>query len=105
MEDLGQLLSITQSREVAREWQTWLTDNPELNRVEEIKKEKRWNTDERTVQQLLKRYGTQDAILEIYSPKRVNGIAEKLGLIPGMSLDLTVNDVDGKPWDFNIQSK
>ena len=28
-----------------------------------------------------------------------------LGLIPGLSLDLTENDVDGQPWDFNIKEK
>ena len=28
-----------------------------------------------------------------------------MGLMPGMSLDLTENDVDGKPWDFNIEEK
>lgn len=45
------------------------------------------------------------AIHEIYSPKRVNAIAELMELIPGMSFDLTTNDVDGKPWDFNIEEK
>lgn len=42
---------------------------------------------------------------EIYSPNRVNGMAEKLGIVPGLSLDLTVNDVDGESWDFNVEAK
>ena len=32
-------------------------------------------------------------------------MGEVMGLIPGMSLDLTENDVDGQPWDFNIADK
>lgn len=28
-----------------------------------------------------------------------------MGLIPGMALDLTENDVDGLPWDFNNPEK
>ena len=31
---------------------------------------------------------------------------DKLGLIPGFSLDLSVNDPeDNEPWDFNRQDK
>ena len=41
----------------------------------------------------------------MYSPNRVNGLAELMGIVPGMSLDLTKNDVDGQPWDFNIAEK
>ncbi len=32
-------------------------------------------------------------------------MAEKLGLVSGLSLDLTVNDTDGEPWDFNVKEK
>ena len=40
-------------------------------------------------------------VTEVYSPPRVNISATKIGLVPGMSLDLTeVDPVDGKPWDF-----
>ena len=28
-----------------------------------------------------------------------------MGLMPGMALDLTENDCDGKPWDFNVEEK
>ena len=34
-------------------------------------------------------------VMEVYSPERVNGMAEILGLLPGMSLDLSELDVDG----------
>ena len=40
-----------------------------------------------------------------YSPKMANAVAELVDIIPGMSFDLTTNDVDGKPWDFNIEEK
>ena len=50
--------------------------------------------------------GIQDPIMEVVSPVRVNGMASRLGLIPGMSLDLTGNDPeDGLPWDFNTPDK
>jgi len=32
-------------------------------------------------------------------------MAELMGLVPGMALDLTSNDCDGKPWDFNVAEK
>jgi len=32
-------------------------------------------------------------------------MGELIGLIPGMALDLTENDVDGLPWDFNNPEK
>ena len=32
-------------------------------------------------------------------------MGEIMGLIPGMSLDLTENDTDGQPWDFNKEEK
>ena len=45
-------------------------------------------------------------INELYSPVRVNGMAERMGLIPGLSLDLTTNDPeDNMPWDFNDEGK
>ena len=53
----------------------------------------------------LAKEGFEYSIIEAYSPKRVTGMGELMGLIPGMSLDLTENDVDGQPWDFNIADK
>ena len=44
-------------------------------------------------------------IMEVYSPKRVNGMAEILGLLPGMSLDLSELDDDGKAWDFKLKKR
>ena len=45
-------------------------------------------------------------VSEIYSPPRVTGLAKGLGLVPGMVLDLTVNDPDDDmPWDFNVERK
>ena len=38
---------------------------------------------------------------EVFSPPRVNVIARKIGLRPGFSLDLNINDPeDTVPWDF-----
>ena len=45
-------------------------------------------------------------VSEIYSPPRVTGLAHFYGLLPGMALDLSIEDPDdGKPWDFNDPSK
>jgi len=53
----------------------------------------------------LAKEGIEASVTEIYSPKRVTGMAELMGLVPGMALDLTSNDCDGKPWDFNVAEK
>ena len=45
---------------------------------------------------------TQSHISEAYSPVRVTGMAEKMGLIPGLAMDLTTCDQHGNPWDFNV---
>ena len=45
---------------------------------------------------------TQAHVSEAYSPKRVTGMAEKMGLIPGLAMDLTTCDQFGNPWDFNF---
>ena len=45
-------------------------------------------------------------VSEVYSPPRVVPLAEKCGLSPGFSLDLSILDPDdGKPWDFNSRAK
>ena len=37
---------------------------------------------------------------------RINGLASRLGLANGLSLDLTTSDLDdGRPWDFNGKGK
>ena len=44
-------------------------------------------------------------VLEIYSPPRVTAAAgdhQNLGMIPGFALDITTNDSEGQPYDFDI---
>ena len=54
----------------------------------------------------LERDGLASHVSEIYSKPRVTSMAEKMGLVSGMALDLTTVDPDdGKPWDFNIKDK
>ena len=36
--------------------------------------------------------GFNHSIIEVYSPKRVTAMAEAMGLMPGMSVDLIGND-------------
>ena len=43
-------------------------------------------------------------VSEIYSPPRVCSLASRFGMRPGFSLDLTVCDNEGKPWDFDRTS-
>ena len=44
--------------------------------------------------------------MEIDSPSGVNGMAARLGITAGLSLDLTTHDPDdGRPWDFTKQDK
>ena len=44
-------------------------------------------------------------ISEVYPPPRVCSVAQKYGMRPGFSLDLTVLDSDGTPWDFSKEDK
>ena len=43
-------------------------------------------------------------VSEIYSPPRVCSLASRFGMRPGFSLDLTVCDNEGNPWDFDRTS-
>ena len=70
-----------------------------------IHQDKRWNDDMQVMNDKLKEKGFDHSIIEVYSPRRVTAMAEAMGLMPGMSLDLTGNDTDGKPWDFNNAEK
>ena len=67
---------------------------------------KRWSDG---VQEMISELTDRDIrshVSEIYSPPRVTGMAPRMGLVPGMALDLTVDDPDdGKPWDFNDPEK
>ena len=40
-------------------------------------------------------------VAEIYSPPRITELAKEFDMLPGFALDITVNDYDGKPWDFD----
>ena len=45
-------------------------------------------------------------LAEVYSQPRVSNLANRYGLTPAFSLDLTVLDEDdGKPWDFSQKDK
>ena len=46
----------------------------------------------------------QSHVTEAYSPVRVTGMADKMGLIPGLAMDLTTCDDHGNPWDFNCET-
>ena len=48
----------------------------------------------------LTKEGFSTSIIEVYSPKRVTGMGDMLGLMQGMALDLTNCDEDGNAWDF-----
>ncbi len=41
------------------------------------------------------------SISEVYSPPRVVPYAERAGFAPGISMDLTTADAEGRPWDFS----
>ena len=65
-----------------------------------------WKSDVERMHAVLAKENVSNPIMEVFSPARVNGIASRLGIAPGLSLDLTTNDPDyGQPWDFNVKSK
>ena len=65
----------------------------------ESKRDRRWTDDIDDMHKALNREGIQDPVMEIFSPLRVNGMALRLGIMPGLSLDLSGNDPDdGRPW-------
>ena len=47
---------------------------------------------------------SQGSICEVYSPPRVVPHAERSGICPGWSLDLTTTNAEGCPWDFSKAS-
>ena len=60
------------------------------------------------VRRMVRLYGksqeqVQSHVTEAYSPVRVTGMADKMGLIPGLAMDLTTRDEHGNPWDFNVK--
>lgn len=74
-------------------------------RMNQIKNTKSWKDDVERMHRALEQNGIGCPVMEIFSPSRVNGIAPRLGIMKGWSLDLTTNDpLDGQPWDFNVKS-
>ena len=70
------------------------------------KKRTDWKSDVAKMNKALERENIGSAITEIYSPPRINAIAEMWKLLPGWSLDLTtVDPEDGQTWDFTKQDK
>ena len=71
-----------------------------------MKQDALWDDDVKAMEQAICSEGIHSHVTEVYSPPRVTSMAQKLGLIPGMALDLTTtDDDDGKPWDFNDEKK
>jgi hypothetical protein len=76
------------------------------SRMEDQKKTRTWKDGVRKMHEALAQEGVGSPVMEIFSPSRVNGMAARLGIVPGMSLDLTTNDPDdGRPWDFSDPNK
>ena len=76
----------------------------ELMKIE--KGERNWKDDVEKMNRMLEKEGIEAAVMEIYSPPRVDEVARKYGLKEGYSLDLTtVDPLDGEPWDFCKQEK
>ena len=44
-------------------------------------------------------------VAEVYSPPRLNLIAQKMGLQQGVSLDLRTVDEQGQRWDFDCPKR
>ena len=87
-----------------------LTDDPRARefvksmgrRMQHEMKQPNWEDDVRKMEQAPTEEGIGSAIIEIYSPTRVNGMAARAGIVPGLSLHLTTCDPeDGLPWDLN----
>ena len=60
--------------------------NKTLHDIEKAKKSKRWNDDVSSMQSALDQEGIKTAVMEVFSRPRVNGMAERLEMIPGASL-------------------
>ena len=47
----------------------------------------------------------QNHVSEMWSPPRVTKLAHRFGLSAGFAYDLTVNDENGNPWNFDLQEQ
>ena len=91
--------------EISQEWET--ADREEALRLQhEIAQ--MINTIGGDVKQYSKEAKAARIVSEIYSAPRVTRVAKmipSLGVLPGFALDLSVNDKDGKAWDFDHQER
>ena len=95
---VSEFMSLTGNAHDAHDMLSW------SNNVANAVKKGNWEDDVKRMNEILAQE-VKVMLHEVYSPPRVNQMAERLGLIPGLSLDLTVNDTDGQPWDFNVKEK
>ena len=91
--DMGylEMLQLTGDDNQATEWTEW------SERVKEKAESAQWDDGVKEMHRILAEQGVRTPVLEVYSPPRVNDMAGRLGWIPGLSLDLTTEDTDGKP--------
>ena len=97
--DVNWLCALTGDMQSAKELGDW------GDRVNNKSESRNWDDNVKKMNDMLAKLGLSAPVNEVYSPRRVNAIAEQLGLISGSSLDLTVNDTDGEPWDFNAKER
>ena len=77
----------------------------------ELEKTDHNKEDPQSQEQTLKQKGLDSALMqmsstsadvaEVYSPPGVTTMAKRMGLAAGWSLDLTIVDENGRPWDFD----
>ena len=72
----------------------------------QVTRTRSWKDDVNKANEALRKEGIHGAIVEVYSPPRIDAMARLWGLLPGMSMDLTsVDPDDGMPWDFTRECK
>jgi hypothetical protein len=79
-----------------------------LDRLNQVAGRKRhtWEDDVNKMNEILGDEENRGIIIDSHSAPRIGAVAGVWDLLPGWSLDLTVNDPDdGEPWDFNMQEK
>ena len=59
--------------------------------------------DDRELEDLLKELHV--TVSEIYSPPRVTAMLPQGDLLPGFAMDITTNDEDGNPWNFDLHEQ
>ena len=101
--DVGNaLLEITANSKIAKHFSRW----DKGVQLQWGGGSRQWNDGVADMEHRLDKLDIHSHVSEIYSPPRVTGLAEEMGLVRGMALDLSVPDPDdGKPWDFNDPSK